>query len=288
MNDVQWAIGKRFADALAFAVEVHAGDVRKGTGVPYVSHLLAVASLVLDDGGSEDEAIAALLHDTAEDHGGEEMLDRIEQRFGARVREIVAACSDSLLPEGALKEEWRPRKERYLRAMEHKDGGTLRVALADKVHNAQAIVADYRLHGDELWQRFSTRSGEDQLWYYRSLVEVGRRLQPYDRLLAQLADAVDQLEAMIRAEAQVRGSRGARLGWVERAIADSRRYADEVGAEAAYDRIHYAPGTADYDWARSAGDEATYAEATVKRLEDERDEIVGRREQYRREQQEPL
>ena len=141
-------LGPRFADALGYVVHVHADQRRKGTDVPYVAHLLAVTGLVIEDGAAtgrlrEDEAIAALLHDSAEDQGGEARLADIVERFGERVAQIVRACSDSLSEDGD-KAPWRERKEAYLAHLESEaDLGVLRVSLADKVSNARAVLADY-------------------------------------------------------------------------------------------------------------------------------------------------
>ena len=136
---------KRFDRGLAYAVDVHRGDLRKSTAVPYVAHLLGVCSIVLENGGDEDEAIAALLHDAAEDHGGHEQLKTIAARFGPEVAQIVAECSDALVEEGADKGEWLERKRRYiahLRSIGAVRPGTLLVSAADKLYNLRSIHAD--------------------------------------------------------------------------------------------------------------------------------------------------
>ena len=189
--------GSAFQRALAFAIEIHGADVRKGDPpIPYLSHLLAVAALVLEDGGTETEAIAGLLHDAAEDHGGVPMLERIEAEFGPEVRAIVAACSDSLAAEGAIKAPWRPRKERYLADLAGHESAW-RVSNADKLHNARAILADHRRIGDALWERFSTRSGADQLWYYRALADLFIARRPGSPLARELVATVDALAARL-------------------------------------------------------------------------------------------
>jgi (p)ppGpp synthase/HD superfamily hydrolase len=195
------AYSARFMGALGYAGAVHGADVRKGSQTPYVGHLLGVCALVVENGGSEDQAIAALLHDAAEDKGGERRLAEIETLFGAEVERIVRACSDSLLPEGEPKAPWRERKERYLEhlaAMPGRAAGrppdpALLVSLADKVDNARAIVRDYEQLGEDLWQRFTTRSGDDQVWYYRELANAyaahgmeGAMLDELRRLVARL------------------------------------------------------------------------------------------------------
>jgi (p)ppGpp synthase/HD superfamily hydrolase len=158
-------LGPRFDDALVFAHQLHREQVRKGSGVPYIAHLLAVASLVLEHGGDEEEAIAGLLHDALEDQGGQATALTIEARFGMRVIEIVTGCTDTMQ---SPKPPWRERKERYLASIDEKPTPVLRVSLADKVHNARSILSDYPDHGETLWQRF--RGGKDgTLWYYESL-----------------------------------------------------------------------------------------------------------------------
>jgi (p)ppGpp synthase/HD superfamily hydrolase len=161
----------RFERALAYAIRVHGGQYRKGTSVPYVSHVLAVAALVLEDGGGEDEAIAALLHDAVEDGDGRRELARIREEFGDRVAEIVWACSDT---DARPKPPWRMRKERYIAHVREAGPDVRRVSCADKVHNARAILLDYRTHGERLWDRFSA-SGDETLWYYEQLVEAFQR-----------------------------------------------------------------------------------------------------------------
>ena len=175
----------RFAEALVYAAEVHAGQSRKGTTVPYVSHVLGVCALVLEDGGGEDEAIAALLHDAVEDGGGPPVLEEIRRRFGDRVAEIVWACSDT---DETPKPPWKERKTRYIAHVRAAGPDARRVSCADKLHNARSMVRDYRLVGERLWDRFSA-SAEDNLWYYRSLVQAFR--QPGSTAL------VDELERVV-------------------------------------------------------------------------------------------
>jgi (p)ppGpp synthase/HD superfamily hydrolase len=183
-------LGVRFEDALRFAAETHRTQVRKGGTIPYVSHLLAVASLVLEDGGGEDDTIAALLHDAVEDQGGQTMLDEIRHRFGPNVARMVDACSDT---DEIPKPPWRDRKERYVRHLDSEEtpGDVLRISLADKTHNFQSIRRDYDRIGEQLWSRFST-GADDQLWYYGALTEIYRRRKPGSRA-EELAEAVAQL-----------------------------------------------------------------------------------------------
>jgi (p)ppGpp synthase/HD superfamily hydrolase len=163
----------RFEAAVIYALHVHGGQTRKGTSIPYVSHLLSVAGLVLEQkGADEDLAIAALLHDAVEDQGGTERLADIRGRFGDRVAAIVKSCGDSETSSRAEKKPWRARKECYLDHLRiQPDEGALLVSAADKLHNARAILADYRTHGEQLWSRFNS-GRDDQLWYHRSLVEI--------------------------------------------------------------------------------------------------------------------
>ena len=154
------ALTDRFGDALALASATHGHQRRPGTGIPYVAHLLVVTGLVLEHGGDEDEAIAALLHDAVEDGGGAPLLDELRERFGPRVAEVVEACSDTTT--GGEARSWRDRKTAYVEHLpELRDEGVLRVVLADKVHNARSIVREHRRLGPALWDRFHDRSGQD-------------------------------------------------------------------------------------------------------------------------------
>ncbi len=185
-----WPLTRRFEEALVYATEVHAGQSRKGTSVPYVAHVLAVCSLVLEDGGGEDEAIAALLHDAVEDGGGPPVLEDIRRRFGDHVAEIVWACSDT---GETPKPPWKERKTRYIAHVREAGPDARRVSCADKLHNARSILRDYRVDGERIWGRFSAPA-EEQLWYYRALVDAFR--QP-DRspLVAELERVVSELES---------------------------------------------------------------------------------------------
>jgi (p)ppGpp synthase/HD superfamily hydrolase len=137
--------------------------------VPYVGHLLSVAGLVIEADGTETEAIAALLHDAAEDQGGDATLDEIEKRFGRDVARIVDECSDTVV---TPKPPWRQRKESYVAHLHEASDSTIRVSMADKLDNARAILRDLRRHGPQVWQRFNTDDPQEHLWYYRSLLEV--------------------------------------------------------------------------------------------------------------------
>lgn len=163
-------LGDRFFDAVRYAADAHAGQFRKGTSAPYVGHVLGVASIVLDAGGDEDEVIAALLHDAAEDAGGRARLDDIRARFGDRVARMVEACTDAWV---TPKPPWMERKRAYVEHARHLAPDELRVSVADKVHNAWAILRDVRTHGDAVWARFNAPAS-DVLWYYGALVRAYR------------------------------------------------------------------------------------------------------------------
>lgn len=163
MTDVR--SGERFPAAVALAACLHDGQVRKGTGVPYVSHRLGVASLALEAGGTEDQAIAGLLHYTVEDQGGLETLEGIRAAFGDRVADIVLACSDCSVEDPSDKVDWRLPKEEHVGHRAKADASTALVFRADKLHNARSVVRDLRALGDALWPRFNARR-DGTLWYY--------------------------------------------------------------------------------------------------------------------------
>ncbi len=172
----------RFDEAFAYARDLHNDQRRKQTDIPYISHLMCVAGLVLENGGNEDQAIAALLHDAAEDCGGFETLAVIRERFGEAVAQIVADCTDSY---DEQKGPWKPRKVAYLEKLLHKAKNSLLVSMADKTHNAEAIYGDWLTIGEQIWDRFSAPR-EETLWYYRSLANVF--LSAYPSPLAQRLD----------------------------------------------------------------------------------------------------
>jgi hypothetical protein len=184
-------LSPRFTEAFAWAAELHRDQLRKGTPVPYISHLMAVAALVLEHGGGEDEAIAALLHDAIEDQGGDAVRQEIVRRFGRRVADIVDGCTDA---ETIPKPPWRARKERYLAHLRHADASVRLVSAADKVHNARAVLQDYRRIGETLWGRF-TGGRDGTLWYYRALADAFRALDPRE-LAEELERAVAELERL--------------------------------------------------------------------------------------------
>ena len=183
-------LSKRFTDAMKLAAQLHSSQLRKGTDIPYVSHLLGVTSLVLEHGGNEDEAIAALLHDAVEDQGGKKTLELIRTQFGENVAAIVEGCTDSYV---TPKPPWRTRKENYIAHLSDASASVLLVSNADKLHNARAILNDLRVLGESIWQRFS--GGRDgTLWYYRSLANTFNELnrsalaEELDRVVSEIED----------------------------------------------------------------------------------------------------
>ena len=175
----------RFEDALVYATRLHARQKRKGTATPYVSHLLSVTALVIEDGGDEDEAIAALLHDAVEDQGGAATREAIRQRFGERVAAIVDGCTDT---DVHPKPPWRARKEKYVEHVRHAPAAVRRVSVADKLHNARSLLADLRRDGPATFKRF-TGGRDGTLWYYRALADVYRE--------AGACPMVDELERVV-------------------------------------------------------------------------------------------
>ena len=158
----------QFLDAINFAFELHRNQFRKGTNVPYIAHLLSVASMVIEEGGDEEVAIAALLHDAVEDQGGLKTLEEIKIRYGERVSEIVLGCTDTLI---TPKPAWRDRKETYLRHLKTASPDVVLVSLSDKIHNARSILMDLQKYGSVTWKRFN--GGKDgTLWYYKELVNI--------------------------------------------------------------------------------------------------------------------
>lgn len=162
-------LGAKFDDALIYAADVHHAQLRKGSDIPYLGHLLSVAGLVIESGGTETEAIAALLHDAAEDAGGADTLVEIEARFGAEVAKIVAECSDTL---ETPKPPWHERKRCYINHLGGASQAAILVSLADKLDNARAMLRDFRQIGPEVWQRFRVHDPKDHLWYYQSLLTI--------------------------------------------------------------------------------------------------------------------
>jgi (p)ppGpp synthase/HD superfamily hydrolase len=188
-------LSERFDEALMYASGLHRTQTRKGGDIPYVGHLLSVASLIIEGGGSETQAIAGLLHDAVEDQGGAPVLAEIRERFGDDVATIVDQCSDTdVVP----KPPWKKRKQDYIDHLGGAAEDTILVSLADKLDNARAILRDYRLHGPELWQRFSVHDPQEHLWYYRSLLAV-YQTRNSSWLVAELDRVLGELEALVAA-----------------------------------------------------------------------------------------
>ena len=184
--------GEKFERALPYAARLHRDQVRKGTSTPYITHLLAVASIVGENGGTEDEVVAALLHDAPEDQGGEARLEEIQARFGDGVAEIVDGCTDTY---ENPKPPWRERKERYLAHLAGASESVRLVSSADKLHNARTVLSDYRLLGEDLWTRFNGKKA-GTLWYYRAIVGTlqgeGPIIEELDRVVTTLVKLSDK------------------------------------------------------------------------------------------------
>jgi (p)ppGpp synthase/HD superfamily hydrolase len=185
--------GEKFEEALLYAARLHRDQTRKGTDTPYVTHLLAVVAIVGENGGTEDEVVAALLHDAPEDQGGEERLEDIRTRFGDAVAKVVAGCTDTY---EEPKPAWRQRKEVYVKRMASAPVSVRLVSAADKLHNARSILADLRSLGDDLWDRF-TGGKEGTLWYYRALIEAYTAAGT-NPVVEELDRVVREIEALAR------------------------------------------------------------------------------------------
>jgi (p)ppGpp synthase/HD superfamily hydrolase len=187
----------RFDLAFQFASGLHHAQRRKGTEIPYISHLMSVAALVLEAGGDEDQAIAALLHDAMEDQGGPPTLETIRRLFGDRVAETVRECSDSESEDPAKKPPWHQRKQAYLAHLTTASPDAQLVSIADKLHNLRAVLADYQQLGDELWKRFNKEaSKQDHLHYYRALVTAFRTTTAPRAMVDELDKVVTELERL--------------------------------------------------------------------------------------------
>jgi (p)ppGpp synthase/HD superfamily hydrolase len=181
----------RFEDALSYAFRLHNHQDRKGSDIPYFSHLMGVTALVLEDGGDEDQAIAALLHDAVEDQGGRAILEEIRRLFGERVASIVDGCTDSY---SNPKPPWQSRKEEYIQHIYQASEDVIRVSLADKLHNTRTILSGLRENGDQVWERFRGKK-DGTLWYYRSLVEAFKTVTS-GYMVEELERVVDEIERL--------------------------------------------------------------------------------------------
>jgi (p)ppGpp synthase/HD superfamily hydrolase len=187
----------RFSTALVYAECKHRNQVRKGGDIPYVGHLLSVASLVINDGGSEDQAIAALLHDAVEDQGGPPTLEEIRADFGDDVARIVEQCSDATPETGQEKPPWLERKQRYIDHLGEVGQDTLLVSVADKLDNARSMLRDYHEHGSALWDRFNRKNPHDHLWYYDSLLAAYREHGLDSWMVEELGRVVGELKRLV-------------------------------------------------------------------------------------------
>jgi (p)ppGpp synthase/HD superfamily hydrolase len=184
--------GEKFEAALVYAARLHRDQTRKGSGIPYVNHLMAVAAIVGENGGTEEEVVAALLHDAPEDHGGRARLEEIRERFGDDVAEIVAGCTDTYEDP---KPAWRPRKEAYVAHVRTAPASVRLVSAADKLHNARSILADLRVSGDALWGRFAGGK-EGTLWYYRVLAGALGAAGTNAGVVEELGRVVREIESL--------------------------------------------------------------------------------------------
>ena len=185
-------LSSHFAEALSYVTALHAEQRRKVSGEPYLAHLLAVAAIVMEHGGDEDEAIAALLHDAVEDQGGMATLDEIRRRFGATVAEIVEGCSDTVV---SPKPPWRQRKEAHIDHLRDASPSVRLVVAADKLHNVASLAREYRRRGESLWAIF--HGGRDgTLWYYRAATDALKQAAATP-IVEELDRAVGELELLI-------------------------------------------------------------------------------------------
>jgi (p)ppGpp synthase/HD superfamily hydrolase len=199
-NSERLLLTERFSAAVEYARQLHT-EYRKGTDVPYMAHLLGVASLVLGEAGgrvpvTEDMVIAALLHDTVEDHGGMSRLRDVEQRFGSNVARLVAGLSDTFAEDHDKKEGWEERKNAYLARLRNETDDVLLISAADKLYNAKSILDDHRLIGDAVWERFK-RGSRQQLWYFHLLLAVFRT-NPTNKIVDDFERVVRELTELVR------------------------------------------------------------------------------------------
>jgi (p)ppGpp synthase/HD superfamily hydrolase len=214
----------RFDRALLFTTELHRRQKRKTSSAPYISHLLGVCSLVLEDGGSEDEAIASLLHDSIEDQaagypgGPSALVQYIREQFGPEVEHLVVALTEKGSPQTAVirdkRERWRAHKQEYIHQILSFDLPVRRISCADSLYNVRSLITGYRAMGDRIWSRFLTRDASDQLWAYssiaRAFLEAGGT-----GLAVELDDAVERLHSVTG----IQRSEGL-LAWTQPPIGD--------------------------------------------------------------------
>ena len=193
LNTTQkYCLTNRFEQALVYASRLHNKQIRKGSNVPYISHLLSVTALVLEDGGDEDEAIAALLHDAVEDQGGQATREVIFDMFGAKVTEIVDGCSDTAT---TPKPPWLKRKQQYIDNLRGASASIRKVSLADKLHNARSILRDLSQEGEETWGKFKGGRG-GTLWYYQTLLQLFLETDADSWMVQELKRIVEQFSVL--------------------------------------------------------------------------------------------
>ncbi|MGA2634991.1 MAG: HD domain-containing protein [Terracidiphilus sp.] len=189
-------LSSRFTSAIDYARHIHI-ERRKGTGIPYMAHLLGVAALVMGESGhagfpvTEDMVIAALLHDAVEDHGGSLRLRDIEHNFGSNVARMVEGLSDSLAEDSSSKQSWQKRKQGYLQRLRQEPADVRLISAADKLYNARAILEDYRKIGPKVWDRFK-RGRQEQIWYFDELLATFKS-SAANRIVEELERVVNEL-----------------------------------------------------------------------------------------------
>jgi (p)ppGpp synthase/HD superfamily hydrolase len=204
-QDERLYLSSRFTSAIDYARHIHI-ERRKGTDIPYMAHLLGVASLVMGEAGhagipvTEEMIVAAILHDAAEDHGGMARLRDIEHNFGSDVARMVEGLSDSLTEDPGKKQSWMERKQIYIQRLKEEPADVRLISVADKLYNARAILEDYREIGPRIWERFK-RGRQDQIWYFDELLTVYKSAETW-RIVAELERVVNELRQISAAEVQ--------------------------------------------------------------------------------------
>jgi GTP pyrophosphokinase len=190
---------ERFAEAFKYAAQEHRCQLRKGTTIPYISHLMSVSALVWENGGDEDQAIAGLLHDVIEDADPPSAVPRIRkeilEKFGKRALDLVEGCTDGEQDTSGEKAPWKERKDKYLDHLQHESTELLLVSCCDKLHNARAILTDLQTHGEKLFDRFTGKK-EGTLWYYRKLSQIYQSKLPNVVAVRELTSVVDLIEKL--------------------------------------------------------------------------------------------
>ena len=185
----------KYLEAYVYSFELHKKQTRKGSNIPYFTHLSSVSNLIIENNGTTTQAIAGLLHDAVEDQGGAKTLAAIKRKFGPKVAKIVDQCSDTTIKP---KPPWKTRKIKYIKDIKNKTQDTLLVSLCDKYHNANCILSDYQKVGEEIWDRF-TASKQETFWYYESLYkEFKKYLKNHLELIKAFKDTVDEMKRIIQ------------------------------------------------------------------------------------------